>query len=109
MKLSLEQKRVVETQRADTIADGVAVRVPVPSALAMLSGRFDAVVSVTEGEILQAMRLILQYLGLVIEPAGALGIAAILADQERFQGQKVGTVLCGANVAEGMLKRLIES
>jgi len=109
MKLSLEQKRVVETQRADTIADGVAVRVPVPSALAMLSGRFDAVVSVTEGEILQAMRLILQYLGLVIEPAGALGIAAILADQERFQGRKVGTVLCGANVAEGMLKRLVES
>jgi len=59
MKLSLEQKRVVETERADTIADGVAVRVPVPSALSMLSGRFDAVVSVTESDILHAMRITL--------------------------------------------------
>ncbi len=107
MKLSLEQKRVIETERADTIADGVAVRVPVPAALAMLSGRVDAVVSVTEGEIVQAMRLVLEHLGLVVEPAGALGFAALLANPDRFRGQRVGTVLCGANVAAGMLKRLV--
>jgi threonine dehydratase len=107
MKLSLEQERVVETERADTIADGVAVRIPVPEALSMLSGRFDSVMSVTEDDILQAMRLVLQNLGVVVEPAGALGIAALLADQDRFRGQKVGTVLCGANVAEGMLKRIV--
>jgi threonine dehydratase len=107
MKLSLEQGRVIETPRADTIADGVAVRVPVPSALATLSGRFDAVASVTEGEIMQAMRLVLEHLGLVVEPAGALGIAALLADPDRFKGQKVGTILCGANLPAGMLKRLV--
>lgn len=107
MKLSLEQNRVVETQRADTIADGVAVRVPVPAALAMLDRRWDAVVSVTEEEILQAMRLILVHLGLLVEPAGALGIAALLADPDRCRGQKVGTVLCGANLPAGMLERLL--
>jgi threonine dehydratase len=107
MKLSLEQGRVVETERADTIADGVAVRIPVPEAVSMLSGRFDSVMSVTEEDILQAMRLVLQNLGIVVEPAGALGIAALLANKDRFLGQKVGTVLCGANVAEGMLKRLV--
>jgi threonine dehydratase len=108
MKLSLEQKRVVETERADTIADGVAVRIPVPSALSMLSGRFDAVVSVTESDILHAMRTTLRHLSLFIEPAGVLGIAAILACGDRFRGQRVGTVLCGANVAEGMLGKLME-
>ncbi len=106
MKLSLEQERVVETERADTIADGVAVRIPVPEALSMLRGRFDSVMSVTEDDILKAMRLVLQNLGIVVEPAGALGIAALLANRDRFLGQKVGTVLCGANVTEGMLKRL---
>jgi threonine dehydratase len=90
MKLSLEQERVVETE-----------------ALSMLRGRFDSVMSVTEDDILQAMRLLLQNLGVVVEPAGALGIAALLANQDRFRGQKVGTVLCGANVAGGMLKRIV--
>ncbi len=106
MKLSLDEGRVVETASAATIADGVAVRTPVPAALAMLQGRFDQVVAVSEASIAQAMRLLLEHLGLAIEPAGALGIAAILSDVQQFQGQRVGTILCGANLSPAMFRHL---
>ena len=107
MKLSLEHGRRVETGDADTIADGVAVRIPVPASLLMLSGRFDAVVSVGEADILRGMRLVLEHLGLAIEPAGVLGVAAALIHQADVYRQKVGTVLCGSNLSDNMLTQLI--
>ena len=95
MKLSLESGALVETETADSIADGVAVRVPVPEALAMLQGRYDRVIGVPEDRIIPAMKLIIETLGLVIEPAGALGVAAVMADKARFSGRSVTTILCG--------------
>jgi threonine dehydratase len=106
MKLSLERGALVETETADSIADGVAVRTPVPEALAMLQGRYDSVVSVAEDQVIPAMRLIARTLGLVIEPAGALGVAAVMADQARFSARSVATVLCGANLSPAMYKDL---
>ncbi|WP_207480698.1 threonine ammonia-lyase [Arenibaculum pallidiluteum] len=98
MKLSLEQGRAVETAEAATIADGIAVRVPVPEALEMLRGRVDGILAVEEEGILRAMRLLHETLGLVVEPSGAVGIAAMLADPGRFGGQRVATILCGGNL-----------
>lgn len=109
MKLSLEQGRPVETAHAHTIADGVAVRIPVPAALSMLEGRYDDVVSVSEAHILHAMRLILDHLGVVVEPAGALGVAAVLAEPDRFHDQAVATVLCGANLSGEIWNLLLAS
>jgi len=106
MKLSLDSGRLVETASADTIADGVAVRTPVPEALAMLHGLYDSVVSVSEDQIVAAMKLILQTLGLAVEPAGALGVAAVLADRSRFSGRSVATILCGANLSDAIFDRL---
>ena len=106
MKLSLEQGIVVETKTAATIADGVAVRVPVPEALTMLQDRYDSVLAVSEDQILQAMRLILEHLALAVEPAGALGVAAVLSQPELFAGQSAATILCGANLRSGLLRQL---
>jgi threonine dehydratase len=103
MQRSLEAGRPVETERADTIADGIAVRVPVPEALAMLDGRCDAVVAVSEADIIRAMAVAIDHLGLVIEPAGAAGLAAILADPAAFAGRRVATVLAGGNVTREQL------
>ncbi|MEM8855034.1 MAG: pyridoxal-phosphate dependent enzyme [Pseudomonadota bacterium] len=99
MALSWRQKRVVETERADTIADGIGVRVPVPEALDDLEGLIDDIVAVDDGAILSAMGLAHRYAGLVVEPAGAAGLAAIAGHQARFAGQRVATVLCGGNVS----------
>src|SRR5258705_38676 len=82
---------------AETIADGIAVREPVPYALATMRGVVDEVVSVTDADIVRAMRLVHEHLGIVVEPAGAAGLAALLADAARWRGTLVATPLCGGN------------
>ena len=98
MALSWRQGRAVETATTATIADGVAVRVPVPEALAVMRATVDEVLEVDEAAILRAMRLAFHTLGLVVEPAGAVGLAALVADPDLCRGQRVATVLCGGNV-----------
>jgi threonine dehydratase len=98
MALSWRQGRAVESASADTIADGVAVRVPVPEALAVMQATVDDVLLVDDAAILRAMRLAFENLGLVVEPTGAVGLAALVADPGLCRGQRVSTVLCGSNV-----------
>jgi len=107
MKLSLEAGRVVETPSAATIADGIAVRRPIPEALRMLEGCVDTVAAVGEDDIERAMRLTMLHLGLIAEPAGAAGLAAVIAARERFAGRRVATILTGSNVAPDLLSRLL--
>jgi threonine dehydratase len=97
--------RLIETERAETIADGIAVRVPIAEALEDLRGVVDDVVVVNDETILRAMRLLHQELGVVVEPAGAAGVAAVLADRERFAGQHVATPLCGGNLTGEQVER----
>jgi threonine dehydratase len=89
---------VIEHPRVDTIADGIAIRVPIPEAVADMHGLVDDVVTVSDAQIVQAMRLVHEHAGLVLEPAGAAGVAALLADRERFAGRHVACVLCGGNL-----------
>lgn len=98
MALSWRQGRSVETPTTATIADGVAVRVPVPEALAVMRATADDVLEVDEAAILSAMQLVFWTLGLVVEPAGAVGLAALVADPKLCRGQRVSTILCGGNV-----------
>lgn len=107
LQLSLAAGRTIETPDADTIADGIAARVPVPEALVLLDGLYDSIVAVTEDQIVNGMQLAHQHLGLVIEPAGAVGLAAIVADPQRFRGKRVATILTGSNISDAMRQRLI--
>lgn len=97
---SLREGRVVETARADTIADGIAVRVPVPEALADLRGLVDAVLRVDDADNVTGMRLAFLHVGLLLEPSGAVGLAALVAHRARFEGTRCATVLCGGNLAD---------
>jgi threonine dehydratase len=81
------------------MADGIAVRVPVPEALADLDGLVDEIMLVPDADIIAAMRLAFAHAGLVLEPSGAVGLAGVLALRERLAGQSVVTVLCGSNLA----------
>ena len=100
MRLSFERGRPVQTPSAATIADGIAVREPVPYALECMRGVVDDVVSVTDGDIVRAMRLAHEHLGLVVEPAGVAGLAALVVHGARWRGALVATPLCGGNVTE---------
>ncbi len=90
--------RVVTHEHTQTIADGIAVRLPVPEALADMQRLVDDALLVSEDAILRAMQLVHQHLGVVAEPSGAVGIAGVLAHAERFQGAHVGTIICGGNM-----------
>jgi threonine dehydratase len=107
MKLSIEAGHVIETAHADTIADGIAVRVPIAATLMHLRACCDDVVAVSEARIFDAMRLIHHHLGVAVEPSGAVGVAAILDDPERFAGRRVATILCGGNLSPAMRERLL--
>jgi threonine dehydratase len=98
MERSWRQGRVVELPRIATIADGIGVRVPIPEAVADMRGLVDDVLLVEDATILEAMRLAHRHLGVVLEPAGAAGLAGVLAGRERLAGRTVGTVLCGGNL-----------
>ncbi len=105
MALSLREGAVRTTERVDTIADGIAVRVPVREALADLSGIVDDVLLVDDETMVRATRLLFWKMGLVVEPAGAAGIAALLAHRERFAGSLVATPLCGGNLTGQQVRR----
>ncbi|WP_431911902.1 threonine ammonia-lyase [Micromonospora carbonacea] len=98
MTRSWHERRVITTDTTDTIADGVAGRIPNPDALWDLLVVADDAVLVQESSIIAGMRMLLDHAGLVVEPSAALGIAAILEDRERFAGRHVATILCGSNV-----------
>jgi threonine dehydratase len=107
MALSWRRRTVVETDRIDTIADGVAGRCPIPEVLDDLLIVLDDVVLVREDSIKAGMRMVHEHAGLVVEPSAALGVAAVLEDPERFAGRRVTTILCGGNVAPADFARWV--
>ena len=88
----------------NTIADGIAVRIPVPQALEDMRGLVDDAILVKEESIIAAMKLIHLYCGIVVEPSGAVGIASLLEQGEKFKGSRVGTIICGSNLTEEQMK-----
>ncbi|PRY26297.1 threonine dehydratase [Aliiruegeria haliotis] len=106
-KLSVEAGTLVETNSARTIADGMAVRVPVQAAFDIYSRGADRVVAVSEAEIAEAMRLYFTATHNVAEGAGAAGLAALRQERARMQGRKVGLVLSGGNVDAALFARVL--
>lgn len=107
MERSWRERQPVTTAGTSTIADGIAVRVPVPEALDDMRPVVDEMLLVSDAQIERAMQLGFAEFGIVVEPAGAAGIAALLAEPQRFVGRTVGTVLCGSNIADAQVGRLI--
>jgi len=87
-----------------TIADGIAVRVPVSEAVGIMAGTVDDVALVGDDEMIEAMRRLFDDAGLVIEPAGAAGVAAISNLSRDWQGKRVAAVLTGGNLTEQQLR-----
>jgi threonine dehydratase len=98
MELSWRRNCLTTTERTATIADGIAVRTPVPEALDAMKMTVDDILQVSDQAMLQAMNLVHKLVGIMLEPAGAVGLAAAMVHQNRFVGQLIATPLCGSNL-----------
>jgi threonine dehydratase len=95
-------------QGSSTIAEGIAVGAPGVLTQAVLSQRVDDLVLVDEGDIEQAIVMLLEIEKTLVEGAGAAGLAAVLKQPERYRGRKLGLVLCGGNIDPLLLAAIIE-
>jgi threonine dehydratase len=95
-------------QGSSTIADGIAVGTPGVIPQAIIAKLVDDLVLVDEGDIEQAIVMLLEIEKTLVEGAGAAGLAALLKYPARFAGKKVGLVLGGGNIDPLLLASIIE-
>jgi len=96
--LSFEAGKPVPTNAAETMADGVACRVPIPEAVETINRGADRVVRVSDAEIKAAMLAYFSDTHNVVEGAGAAPLAAVQKERERLSGRKVGVIATGGNI-----------
>ncbi len=91
----------------DTLAEGIAVKAPGRITSEIVRALVDDIVLVTEREIEEAVSLLIKIEKSVTEGAGAAALAAVLADEGRFQGRSVGLVLSGGNIDTRLLSSVL--
>lgn len=97
-KLSAEAGRLIATDTARTFADGMAVRVPVEDALAVYAEGAERIVTVSDAEVAEAIRVYYTDIHNLAEGAGAAPLAALMQEKDAMAGRKVGVILCGGNI-----------
>jgi threonine dehydratase len=106
---SLKAGEPVEANHQPSIADGIAVKRPGNLTLPIIRDFVDEVVEVSEDEIARGIFHCVQNAHLVVEGAGAAGVAALIARKVKFaENETVCTVLCGGNIDGNLLNRVIE-
>jgi threonine dehydratase len=104
---SVRAGRVVVTDTANTFIDGVACRVPDADAIAVMCAGAARVVTVSEGDAAEAMRVFFTATHNLAEPAGAVALAALLAERAWAAGKRVAVILTGGNVDAGVLVQVL--
>lgn len=97
-KLSVEAGRLIETNSARTIADGMAVRIPVQAAYDIYSKGAARIVAVSDDEVAGAIRIYFKAIHNLAEGAGAAPLAAALQERKKLAGRKVAVILSGGNM-----------
>ena len=105
--LSFAKGRPVTTDSADTLADGMACRVPVPEAVAAINDGAARVVTVGEEAMLEAIAAYFDDTHNIAEGAGAAPLAALLAERTRMAGKRVGLILSGGNLDRALYARAL--
>ncbi len=109
LKNSYKLKRAIDSTSVRTIADGIAVRDTSSKTLAHILDNVDTFISVDDEEIASAILFLLEQQKLVVEGAGAVGVAALMHHKlTHLQGKKVAVVLSGGNVDVTLLSVIIE-
>ncbi|SIS73912.1 threonine dehydratase [Phaeovulum vinaykumarii] len=105
--LSFAAGHVVETGPAHTFADGLAVRVPVPEALAIYGAGAARVLTVSDDQIAAAIRALFSGIHAVAEGAGAAAYAGLLAEAEINRGKRLGVIVSGGNIDSPWMATLL--
>lgn len=105
--LSFAAGRPVSTNSADTIADGMACRVPADAAVEAINRGAERIVTVSEAEIRAAMGAYFQDTHNVAEGAGAAPLAALLKERQTMAGRRVGLILSGGNVDSAVFREAL--
>lgn len=109
MKESFDAKRPIDSPSVRTIADGIAVRDTSEITLRHILETVDQIVTVDDEEIANAILFLLERQKLVVEGAGAAGVAAMLHGKlDELKNKKVGIVLSGGNMDVTLLSVIIE-
>lgn len=96
--LSFAAGQVVETETADTKADGLATRVPDPAAFEIIKKGASRIITVSDDEVRDAVRAYWTDTHNLAEGAGAAPLAALIKERDTAKGRKVGLPLCGGNI-----------
>lgn len=106
-KLSFESGQLQETASANTFADGMAVRKPIPEALAIYSAGAARLLAVSDEEVAHAMRVYYTDTHNLAEGAGAAALAALMQERDRQEGKKVAVILSGGNIDRSVYARVL--
>jgi threonine dehydratase len=106
--LSFAAGRAVPTNSALSFADGMAVRVPHPDAVAIINQGAERIVDVSEDEIAEAMCLYYRTTHNLAEGAGAAPLAALTKERAQMKGKRVGLILSGGNIDAGKFAQVLQ-
>jgi threonine dehydratase len=109
MKAALEKGAPAKLPAATTIADGIAVRAVGATPFELVKTYVDEIVTVSEGEIANAVLMLLEVEKTVAEGAAAVPLAALLNKKVSFAGKNVGLVISGGNIDMNLISRIIET
>jgi len=108
MKNSFEAKKQLNSTSVKTIADGIAVRDVTPKMLEYVLELVDEIIEVDDTEIAAAILFLLEQHKLVVEGAGATGVAAVMHQKIETKGKKIALPLSGGNIDVTMLAQIIQ-
>lgn len=101
------QSGKIEQAQSQTIADGLLTTLG-DKTFPIIKELVSEVITVSDAQIVEAMRMVWERMKIIIEPSCAVPVAALLKEKERFKGQRVGIILSGGNVdLEKVLKLMI--
>jgi threonine dehydratase len=105
--LSFAAGRIATTESSNTLADGVATRIPEPEAFAIIRKGASRIVEVTDEEVASAIRALWTDTHNLAEGAGAAPLAAALQEKSRLRGKRVGLILSGGNIDFELFRRWV--
>lgn len=108
MWLSLKQNSIVEKENVNTIADGLALKKPGKKPFSLVREYVDDLVLVTEDEIKMALVFLLERAKLLVEPSGAVSVAAVLSNKQNIKDKEVVAILSGGNIDLDKLTQILE-
>ena len=94
---SLQKGEIVPSINPKTIADGLLTSLG-DKTFRIIRENIEEIIVVNDGQIIEAMRLLWERMKIIVEPSGAVPLAALLKEKDRFQGEKIGIILSGGNV-----------